>query len=104
MTEDNSKVNVVVLLAMVRKICGKITLDLSYLCSWETISSICEGVITLAQPAVRVRHIHRRRIKTEEKAKVVVVAWGTELIKVLAALDILHQDNLKNSSNCTRPM
>ena len=57
MTEDNSKVNVVVLLAMVRKICGKITLDLSYLCSWETISSICEGVITLAQPAVRVRHI-----------------------------------------------
>ena len=28
----------------------------------------------------------RRRIKTEEKAKVVVAIWGTELIQFLAAL------------------
>ena len=29
---------------------------------------------------------HRRRIKTEEKAKVVVAVWGTELILLLAAI------------------
>ena len=34
----------------------------------------------------------RRRIKTDEKAKVVAAVWGTELIQFLAALDILHQD------------
>ena len=33
---------------------------------------------------------HRRRIKTEDKAKVVAAAWGTELIQFLAALAILH--------------
>ena len=33
----------------------------------------------------------RRRIYfTEEKAKVVAAAWGTELIQFLAALAILH--------------
>ena len=37
----------------------------------------------------------RRRIKTEEKAKVVAAVWGTELITLLAALGILHQDDLK---------
>ena len=30
------------------------------------------------------------RIKTEEKAKVVAVVWGTELIQFLAALAILQ--------------
>ena len=29
---------------------------------------------------------HRRRIKTEEEAKVVAAVWGTELIKFIAAL------------------
>ena len=29
---------------------------------------------------------HTRRIKTEEKAKIVADAWGTELIQFLAAL------------------
>ena len=38
---------------------------------------------------------HRRRINTEEKAKVVAAAWGTECIQFLAALAILHQDSLK---------
>ena len=33
---------------------------------------------------------HRRRITTEEKAKVVAAVRGTEFIKVLAALAILH--------------
>ena len=45
---------------------------------------------------------HRRRIKTEEKAKVVAAAWGAELIEFLAALAILHQDDLKNRVNLTR--
>ena len=31
-------------------------------------------------------HIHRRRIKTEEKAMVVAAVWGTELIQFLATL------------------
>ena len=33
---------------------------------------------------------HRRRINTEEKAKVVAAVWGTEIIKSFAALAILH--------------
>ena len=36
---------------------------------------------------------HRRRIYTEEKAKVVTAVWGTEFIRFLAALTILHQDD-----------
>ena len=33
---------------------------------------------------------HRRRIKTEEKAKVIASVWGEEFIKFLAALAVLH--------------
>ena len=33
---------------------------------------------------------HRRRIKTQEKAKVVTSVWGTEFIIFFATLDILH--------------
>ena len=36
-----------------------------------------------------------RRIYTEEKAKVVSTVWGTELIHSLAALAILHEDDMK---------
>ena len=32
----------------------------------------------------------RRRIKTEEKAKVVASDWGEEFIQFLAALVVLH--------------
>ena len=35
---------------------------------------------------------HRRRSYTEEKAKVVAVSCGTEMLQFLAALAILHQD------------
>ena len=42
---------------------------------------------------------HRRRIYTEEKAKVVAVVWGREFMKFLSALAILHQDDLKNRTN-----
>ena len=44
----------------------------------------------------------RKKIMTEEKAKVVAAVWGTELIQFLAALAILHQDDLKIRMNCTR--
>ena len=37
---------------------------------------------------------HRRRIQTEEKKKVVAAAWGAEFIQFLAALAILHQNDL----------
>ena len=39
--------------------------------------------------------LHRRRIKTEENAKVVAAVWGTEFIKFLAALDIFNQDDFE---------
>ena len=42
---------------------------------------------------------HRRRINTGEKAKVVAAVWGTEFIQFLAALAILHQDDLKKRMN-----
>ena len=40
-------------------------------------------------------YAHRKRIYTEEKLKVVVAYWGTELLQFLAALAILLQDELK---------
>ena len=43
--------------------------------------------------------LHRRRIKTEEKAKVVTAVWGTEFIQFLAAPAILLQDDLNNSDD-----
>ena len=33
---------------------------------------------------------HRRRIKAEEKTKVVPAVWGTEFIQFLAALAVLY--------------
>ena len=44
---------------------------------------------------------HRRRIYTEEKAKVVAASWGTELLQFLATLAILQQDEMKNRLKCT---
>ena len=41
--------------------------------------------------------LHRRRIKTEEKAKVVAAVCGEEFIKFLAALAVLNY-----RMNCTR--
>ena len=45
-------------------------------------------------PQILVHNI--RRIYTEEKAKVVAAVWGTEFIRFLAALAILHHDDLNN--------
>ena len=49
--------------------------------------------------------VHWRRIKTEEKAKVVAAVWGADSIHFFATLaifSILHQDDMKNRINCTR--
>ena len=40
--------------------------------------------------------LHRRRIKTEDKAKVVASVWGAEFIKFLATPAFLHWDSLTN--------
>ena len=42
---------------------------------------------------------YRRRIKTEETAKVVAAVWREEFIKFLAALAILPRTILKNRIN-----
>ena len=42
---------------------------------------------------------YSRRIKTEEKTKVVAAVLRTELIPFLAAQDIFHQDELKKRMN-----
>ena len=42
---------------------------------------------------------YRRRIYTEEKAKVVGAVWGTEFIQLLA---VLYQDDMKKRINFTR--
>ena len=47
-----------------------------------------------------VYNVHRRRIKTEAKAKVVSAVWGTECILFIATLAILHYRTiLKNRMN-----
>ena len=46
--------------------------------------------------------IHRRRIKTEEKAKVVASVWGEEFIQFPAALAVLPRMILNNMMNYTR--
>ena len=50
---------------------------------------------------IPVRAIHRERINTEEKAKVVAAVWEREFIQFLDELAVLHWDDLKNMVNCT---
>ena len=45
---------------------------------------------------------NRKKIKTEEMAKVVAAFWGTELIQFLASLAIFHQDDFKKRMNRIR--
>ena len=47
---------------------------------------------------------HRRRIKTEEKVKVVASVWGEECIQFLAALAILPRTILKNRTGANHPI
>ena len=53
--------------------------------TWQQ-DAICRGhVVTSAQ----LRTQHRRRMGTEEKAKVVASVWGTEFVQFLATLAVL---------------
>ena len=45
--------------------------------------------------------VHRRRIYTEDKVKVVAAVRGTTFNPFLATLAIFHQDNLKNRTNAS---
>ena len=45
---------------------------------------------------------HKVFDKGEEKAKLIAAVWGTEFIKFLATLAVLHQDDLNNRMICTR--
>ena len=58
-------------------------------------------IIRVCSPFYRMFYAHRKRIYTEEKLKVVVAYWGTELLQFLAALAILLQDELKTRLICT---
>ena len=62
-----------------------------------TLTQLCprQHLSPLADSADLHQH-HRRRIYTGEKAKVVAADWGTELFQFLAALAILHLDDLVN--------
>ena len=56
------------------------------------------GLHQLFQTKATNHHNQRRRIKAEEKAKVVASVWGEELIQFLATLAVLPRTILKNSS------
>ena len=43
--------------------------------------------------------VTRRRIYTEEKAKVVSAVWGTKFIQFLDVLAVLYQDEMKKTIN-----
>ena len=49
---------------------------------------------------IRLKVAPRRRIKKEEKAKVVTSVWLEECIQFLAALAVLHYDDFEEL-NCT---
>ena len=54
-------------------------------------------------PKSEMKHSHqRRRIYTEENAKVVAAVWGQNLLNSFAALAILHQDDMTKRTNCNR--
>ena len=57
------------------------------------VSQLSAGLFTTGCHPLVMDPGHRRRINTEEKAKVVAAAWRTELIQFLAALAILHHDD-----------
>ena len=46
-------------------------------------------------PNFLVSRNHKRRVETEENAKVVAAVCGTEFIKFLAALVVLHKDDFE---------
>ena len=66
-----------------------------YSCSWGN----CSRAYTTQGEPCDDPAIHRRRVKTEEKAKVVVADGGTEFIQFVATLTILPWTILENKMN-----
>ena len=58
----------------------------------KAASSVLSSSLAMVKP-------YRRRIKTEEKAKVAASVWGTEFILFLAALSVLPRTILKTKMN-----
>ena len=54
-----------------------------------------QGITAPRRGAGGIPLTHRRRINTEEKAKVVAVVYRTEYIKFFAVLAVLHQDDFE---------
>ena len=72
---------------------GKLFIIVGYLCKTnDALLYVSFFKTENLEPICRVHEVHRIRINTEEKATVVAAVWGTELIKLLAALAILRQD------------
>ena len=46
--------------------------------------------------------IHKERVQTEEKAKVVASVWGAKFIQFVFALAVLLRKILNNRMNCIR--
>ena len=64
----------------------KVYIDKKHIyCNWQLVTP------SLAKYRMRQGVAHRRRMYTEETAKVVAAAWGTECIQFLATLAVLHQ-------------
>ena len=55
--------------------------------------------VSIKSVRIRIGFGRRRRIKTEEKEKVVASVWGKELIQFFAALANLPRTILKNRMN-----
>ena len=53
-------------------------------------------LLIICTPATSIRSTHRRRIKTEEKAKVVAAAWGRIDFIPCQAIAIFNYDDLRN--------
>ena len=70
------------LMQCIRFILAKLLLSVKYL------------IHHLSQPKL-VGPTQRRRINTEEKAKVIASVWGTKIIKFLATLAILAEDDFE---------
>ena len=69
---------------------------------WRYRPILLNGRPPLLQGREGVGGEHRRRITTEEKAKVVASVWGDEFIQFLAALTVMPRMILNNRMNCTK--
>ena len=68
------------------------------ICCWWFMRKFKPDLLYYYSYVPWIRH-HRRRINTEEKAKIVAAVWGTDVIQFFATLAILDQGVWKNWMN-----